>query len=173
MMLYFGAATLVIPGIHVSSIQRPWSDVNRFAPVIWGGHRRIVSFMTASKCGSVARTSASVTSQVASSLQISSACSGYLASVPYANQTGSSSVTRRVFRSAPAPQDAIDETERERREGSTDLPATMAVTVLPLSRFNRSLKLLKAFDCVNSLMNHNAMSISSTSAYKGDQSLCR
>ena len=68
MMLYFGAATLAFPGIQVSSIQRPCSDVSRFPPVIAAGHRRIVSFMTASKCGSVARLLASVTSQVANSL---------------------------------------------------------------------------------------------------------
>ena len=49
----------------------------------------------------------------------------------------------------------------------------MAVIVLPLRRFKRSLRLLKVFDCLNSSMNHDAMSISCTSAYTRDVSLYR
>lgn len=93
--------------------------------------------------------------------------SGCLASMyhMHADQTGSSYVTNRVFRSAPAPQDAVKETERGRWEDLTHLPATMAVTVLPLSRFNYALKLFKVFERVNSSMNHDAISISWTSAF--------
>lgn len=78
-MLYFGATTLVFAGIHTLSIQRPSSDVIRLPPESAGGQRRIDSLITASRCGSVARALASVTSHVTNSSYILAACSGYLA----------------------------------------------------------------------------------------------
>ena len=65
--------------------------------------------------------------------------------------------------------DLCDEDTWMKRSCLADLPATIAVTVLPLSRFRRSLRLICVFKCMNSSMNQDAMSFSFTCVYNGSQ----